>query len=98
MAAFAPIELPACGVGTHRQGDREHALIGRNQPDGVDHVLVNGEAIVTDANVPLSLGLPAICIGLTTGSGAHTLAESINLAPLVQGMEQLYQLVTHLWS
>ena len=52
----------------------------------------------TDANVPLSLGLPAICIGLTTGSGAHTLAESINLAPLVQGMEQLYQLVTHLWS
>jgi tripeptide aminopeptidase len=52
----------------------------------------------TDANVPLSLGLPAICIGLTTGSGAHTLAESIHLPPLVQGMEQLYQLVTHLWS
>ena len=50
----------------------------------------------TDANVPLSLGLPAICVGLTTGSGAHTLAESINLPPLVQGMEQLYQLVTRI--
>ena len=52
----------------------------------------------TDANCPLSQGLPAICIGLTTGNGAHTLAETINLPPLAQGMEQLYQLVTRAWS
>ncbi len=52
----------------------------------------------TDANVPLSQGLPAICIGLTTGGGAHTLEEYINLPPLAQGMEQLYQLVTHIWA
>jgi acetylornithine deacetylase/succinyl-diaminopimelate desuccinylase-like protein len=52
----------------------------------------------TDANVPLSQGLPAICIGLTTGSGAHTLEECINLSPLAKGMRQLYQLVTHIWS
>jgi tripeptide aminopeptidase len=48
----------------------------------------------TDANAPLSRGLPAICIGMTTGSGAHTLEEYINIPPLAQGMEQLYQLVT----
>ncbi len=48
----------------------------------------------TDANVPLSQGLPAICIGLTTGSGAHTLDECINIGPLSQGLEQLYQIVT----
>jgi len=43
----------------------------------------------TDANVPLSLGYPAICLGLTTGQGAHTLNETIDLAPLSQGLEQL---------
>lgn len=47
----------------------------------------------TDANLPLSLGLPAICIGLTTGSGAHTLAETIHLQPLAQGFEQLVKVV-----
>ena len=47
----------------------------------------------TDANLPLSRGLPAICIGLTTGSGAHTLAETIHLQPLAQGFEQLRKVV-----
>jgi len=43
----------------------------------------------TDANIPLSMGLPAICLGLTTGSGAHTLGEYINISPLKIGFEQL---------
>lgn len=47
----------------------------------------------TDANIPLSLGYPAICIGLTTGSGAHTLQENINIPPLAEGFQQLYNLV-----
>jgi tripeptide aminopeptidase len=47
----------------------------------------------TDANVPLSRGLPAICIGLTTGSGAHTTGEYIDLHPLEKGMAQLVMLV-----
>lgn len=47
----------------------------------------------TDANVPLSQGLPAICIGITTGGGAHTLEEYINTPPVLQGLEQLFQLV-----
>lgn len=51
----------------------------------------------TDANVPLSLGLPAVCIGLTSGSGAHTSGEYINLPPLVQGMGQLVALVEGAW-
>lgn len=48
----------------------------------------------TDANVPLSLGYPAVCIGLTTGKGAHTLAESIDTAPLTSGLTQLYETVS----
>jgi di/tripeptidase len=48
----------------------------------------------TDASIPLKLGLPAVCIGLTTGSGTHSLDEQINIPPLGGGMEQLLRLVT----
>jgi tripeptide aminopeptidase len=48
----------------------------------------------TDANIPLSRGLPAICIGLTTGGGAHTTSEYILTQPLAQGLEQLVGVVT----
>jgi tripeptide aminopeptidase len=47
----------------------------------------------TDANIPLSRGLPAICLGLTTGRGAHTLAEQIDTEPLSKGLDQLVCLV-----
>lgn len=47
----------------------------------------------TDANIPLSLGLPAICIGLTAGSGAHTVDEFIYKPPLAQGLAQLISIV-----
>jgi len=51
----------------------------------------------TDANIPLSRGLPAVCIGLTTGAGAHTLEEYINTRPLALGMEQLIHLVVRIF-
>jgi len=47
----------------------------------------------TDANVPLSRDIPAICIGLTTGGKAHTLEEYIFTQPLAQGLEQLISVV-----
>lgn len=47
----------------------------------------------TDANIPLSLGLPAICLGLTHGGGAHTVNEYIYTAPLSKGLEQLARVV-----
>lgn len=47
----------------------------------------------TDANVPLSRGLPAICIGLTTGGEAHTTREWINTQPVLQGMQILMDLI-----
>ena len=47
----------------------------------------------TDANIPLSLGYPAVCLGLTTGNGAHTAGEYINTPPLKLGLEQLLLLV-----
>ncbi|PWH16483.1 MAG: peptidase M20 [Anaerolineae bacterium] len=50
----------------------------------------------TDANIPLSLGYPAIGIGLTYGERAHTIHESIYTPPLRQGMMQLLSLVSRL--
>ncbi len=47
----------------------------------------------TDANIPLSLGYPAICIGLTHGNGSHTTDELIYCDSLRQGMGQLLLLV-----
>jgi tripeptide aminopeptidase len=47
----------------------------------------------TDANIPLSRSLPAICVGLSTGYGAHTANEYINVGPLFQGLAQLVAVV-----
>lgn len=52
----------------------------------------------TDANLPLSRGFPAICVGLTHGSGAHTLAECIETGPVLTGMAQLFHLVCRVWA
>lgn len=52
----------------------------------------------TDANLPLSRGLPAVTIGLTTGGKAHTVHEFINLAPLERGIEQLVRQVSRVWD
>lgn len=47
----------------------------------------------TDANVPLSLGYPAICIGLTTGGDAHTEKEFILTKHLEKGLAQVVDII-----
>jgi acetylornithine deacetylase/succinyl-diaminopimelate desuccinylase-like protein len=53
----------------------------------------------TDANIPLSRGLPALCIGITEGGNAHRLEEWINPELLTVGMQNLLYLTwwTTLW-
>jgi di/tripeptidase len=43
----------------------------------------------TDANIPLSRGIPAVTLGVTRGGGAHTRGEWIEIAPLARGVQQL---------
>lgn len=43
----------------------------------------------TDANIPLSRGIPAICVGVTEGGNAHRLQEWIGTEPLTRGMSHL---------
>lgn len=47
------------------------------------------DASSTDANIPISRGIPAVCIGLTTGGNAHRVDEYIDLAPVALGLAQL---------
>jgi len=52
----------------------------------------------TDANVPLSRSLPALVLGVTSGAGAHTIGEFINIEPVGRGMQQLLQFVSKVWE
>jgi len=52
----------------------------------------------TDANIPLSLGYPALVLGITRGKGAHTIGEYIETGPVAEGMEQLLQFVSKAWD
>ncbi|MBE0698079.1 MAG: M20/M25/M40 family metallo-hydrolase [Anaerolineaceae bacterium] len=52
----------------------------------------------TDANLPLSRGYPAICIGITSGNNAHTMEEYILTSPIKRGLMQLHQFVVRAWQ
>lgn len=47
------------------------------------------DASSTDANVPISMGIPAVCLGLTTGGNVHRPDEYIDVPPLAAGLAQL---------
>jgi tripeptide aminopeptidase len=92
---------PDVQVGIEPIGQRPAGKISASHPlvrlavrslveQGLHHSLTIGS---TDANIPLSQGLPAICLGLSTGGGAHTVNEYVNIAPLRQGMQQLLGVV-----
>ncbi len=53
---------------------------------GVD---VAYDASSTDANVPIARGIPAVCLGLTTGGNVHREDEYVDLAPVATGVAQL---------
>ena len=53
----------------------------------------------TDANIPLSRGIPAVCVGVTRGGNAHRLEEWIDPTYLPQGLQHLMLLTwcTAMW-
>ena len=57
---------------------------------GLSGVLTAGS---TDANIPLSRGIPAVVMGITTGGGAHTTHEYIDLDPIEKGMDSVVRFV-----
>ncbi|HKJ86016.1 MAG TPA: M20/M25/M40 family metallo-hydrolase, partial [Spirochaetia bacterium] len=47
----------------------------------------------TDANAILAAGIPCVCVGVSSGAGAHRIEEYINIDPIAQGMRQLGVLI-----
>lgn len=47
------------------------------------------DASSTDANIPISVGIPAVCIGITHGGLGHTTSEFVDIAPIATGLTQL---------
>jgi acetylornithine deacetylase/succinyl-diaminopimelate desuccinylase-like protein len=95
------VNIEAQMIGQRPAGEipANHPLVvlARNclREQGLDAGLISGS---TDANVPLSRGYPAIVLGITTGGGAHTIHEHIHNAPIVQGLEQLVNFVSRVWT
>ncbi|MGH2533870.1 MAG: M20/M25/M40 family metallo-hydrolase [Thermomicrobiales bacterium] len=52
-------------------------------------ISATADASSTDANVAISQGIPAVCVGLTTGGNVHREDEYIELDPLPIGIAQL---------
>ncbi len=46
----------------------------------------------TDANIPISLHIPSLCVGVTQGEKAHTVNEYIHIAPIEKGIAHLVRL------
>ncbi len=46
----------------------------------------------TDANIPISLNIPSVCVGVTQIERAHTLEEFLYVPPIGDGLAQLVRL------
>jgi tripeptide aminopeptidase len=58
---------------------------------GVSAILTVGS---TDANIPLSQNIPAVVMGITTGGGAHTVNEYIDIEPIERGLNAVVRFIT----
>ncbi|MGA9192698.1 MAG: M20/M25/M40 family metallo-hydrolase [Anaerolineales bacterium] len=82
----------------HRPGGgipREHPLVraaamSYRQACSAEPALECGS---TDASLPLSVGLPAVCVGVSYGGEAHTAQEFVAIDPIPDGYEALLHLV-----
>ncbi len=84
-------------VTVEQVGDRPAGSIPRNHPlvevcaAAIERVGLHPEPTAgsTDANIPLSLGVPALALGITRGSGIHSAGEWVEIEPMRQGVAQL---------
>lgn len=74
----------------------EHPLV-RMAVEALEEVGVSLESedrrSSTDANIPLSRGIPSVCVGVTRGGDAHRLDEWISTREVAQGIRHLEVLV-----
>ena len=49
----------------------------------------------TDCNIPLSMGISAVCVGCADGAGAHTRQEYVLIDSLEPGLKLAFDLILH---
>lgn len=49
----------------------------------------------TDCNIPLSMGIPSICVGCYRGAGAHTRGEYVEVDSLLPGLKFAFEMILH---
>lgn len=84
-------------VETDQVGDRPAGSLPRSHPlveicaAAIERTGLRAESTAgsTDANVPLSMGVPALALGITRGAGTHSLGEWIEIRPMARGVQQL---------
>ncbi len=99
-------ERPGVTVALERIGNRPAGSIPITHPlirlvqSTLEHLGINPRigSASTDANIPLSRGLPAVCFGLTKGGKSHTIQEYIEIEPVEIGMQLLIQVVSGVWD
>ena len=52
----------------------------------------------TDCNIPLSLGIPAVCIGVCRATGVHTREECLDLTSLPTGFQLCMDFMCHFFD
>ncbi|WP_129631969.1 M20/M25/M40 family metallo-hydrolase [Candidatus Oscillochloris fontis] len=90
-------EHPQVHVKAISVGDRPSGAISRDHPLVQAAVsayqsagaTINFQQSSTDANIPLSLGIPAVCVGITDGGNAHRTDEYIVPENLGRGIQAL---------
>lgn len=98
VASFAP---DGAMLGLHPIGSRPSGALPQDHPLVLAAVQATKSirrkpilaAGSTDASIPLSLGYPAVCVGLTTGGEAHSLSEYIDIPPMESGYRGLRRLI-----
>lgn len=51
----------------------------------------------TDANIPLSRGIAAVCLGLSRGGAPHTDNEYLEIPPIRLGLQQVLMVIERIW-
>jgi acetylornithine deacetylase/succinyl-diaminopimelate desuccinylase-like protein len=90
------VKITAEVIGERPAGEipADHALVKLAMDcmagQGTSAALTTGS---TDANIPLSQNIPAVVMGISTGGGAHTVEEYINLEPISRGLNAVIEFV-----
>ena len=95
---FADAASDEVKVSVEKIGDRPCSDISRDKIDAlmakvmpIVEDIVKGPITVksssTDCNIPLSMGIPALCVGVYNGGGMHTREEWVEKASLKPGLE-----------